>query len=311
MSEFGIPYMGSKAKIAKSICMKLPKADHFYDLFGGGFSMTHCMIKDFSHKYKTFHYNEIKSDVVGLVNRSIAGEFSYDRFKPEWISRDEFFKRKDHDAYVRCLWSFGNDQKGYLFGREIEAYKKSLHMAVVFNEFNDFAEKLLGFNTWPVYAKTIKQRRLFVRQKVAYDAKKNPLKGRGDLQQLERLEQLEQLQQLEQLERLGQLDRLEQLEQLQRLTTSSLSYDQVDIKPNSIIYCDIPYENTADYGNFFNRSKFLDWAANHSEPVYISEYNVSDPRFKMVYTIDKRSLLNIATKDNHTVKQEKLYWNGK
>lgn len=306
MSEFGIPYMGSKDKIAKSICMKLPKADHFYDLFGGGFSITHCMIKEFSHKYKTFHYNEIKSDVVDLVNRSIAGEFSYDRFKPEWISRDEFFKRKDHDAYVKCLWSFGKNQKTYLFGREIEAYKKSLHIAVVFNEFDETASKVLGFESWPVYAKTIKQKRLFVRQKVFFDGKKRNSKIKdGELRRFQQINQLEALEQLQKLNELKNLDRLHQL------TTSSLSYDQVEIKSNSVIYCDIPYQGTADYGNLFNRSKFLDWAANHSEPVFISEYNVSDTRFQIVYTIDKRSMLAQKTKDNHTVKQENLYWNGK
>ena len=34
--NYGIPYKGSKNKIAESIIAQLPSAKHFYDLFGGG-----------------------------------------------------------------------------------------------------------------------------------------------------------------------------------------------------------------------------------------------------------------------------------
>ena len=33
---YGLPYMGSKNKIAKNIVRLLPKADNLYDLFCGG-----------------------------------------------------------------------------------------------------------------------------------------------------------------------------------------------------------------------------------------------------------------------------------
>jgi len=310
MSDYGIPYMGSKDKIAPSICMMLPKATHFYDLFGGGFSMTHCMLERFPHKYSNFHYNEIKSDVVDLVKRAISGEFNYDVFKPAWVSREYFFAKKDSDAYIRCLWSFGNNQRTYLFGG-IEAYKRSSHQAVVFDEFDEAAIKVLGFDRWPKVVKTIKHRRLYWRQKVAFNS--NGMK-RGDLEQLQQLERLQQLQQLQQLERLEQLqqleqlERLERLEQLQRLSFYAKSYDEINILPNSVVYCDIPYEDTSDYGKF-DRKKFLDWAASRDFPVYISEYNISDNRFKNVYSIDKRSMLEGSLKGNRN-KSEKLYWNG-
>jgi hypothetical protein len=291
--------MGSKDKIAASLALNFPQADNFYDLFGGGFSMTHYMLVNKSKRYKNFHYNEINADIVELVKKAIAGDFNYDRFKPEWISREDFFKRKDTDAYVRCIWSFGNNQKCYLFGKEIEEYKKSMHMAVVFDQFDDLAKQVLGFNKWPSIAKTIKQRRIYLRQKVKFNSKGMK---RGDLQQLEQLQRLQQLQQLQQLER------LQQLQQLQQLSFSAKDYREVDIKKNSVVYCDIPYKGTADYLNQFNHKDFYDWAMSRNFPVYVSEYSLDDNRFKLVYSVDKRSLLSSDKSVGN--KSEKLFWNG-
>ena len=38
--NYGIPYMGSKNKIAADIIRLLPEAGHFYDLFAGGCAVT-------------------------------------------------------------------------------------------------------------------------------------------------------------------------------------------------------------------------------------------------------------------------------
>ena len=309
--NYGIPYMGSKSKIAASIAMNFPKAENFYDLFGGGFSMTHYTMIRCKHKFKNFFYNEINSDVVDLVKKAIDGEFSYKVFKPEFVTRDEFFKRKDSDAYIRCLWSFGNSQKSYLFSKEIEPYKKSMHNAVVFDEFDDISRAVIGDN-WPKKVDSIYLRRLFIRQKIEYFRKTNTLPviitNFLNEKQLQRLQQLQQLQQLEQLEQLERLQQLEQLEQLQQLHTSSLSYEDVEIEGNSIVYCDIPYKDTASYLIDFDHDKFYDWAASRNFPVFISEYEIPDDRFKLIYQIKKRSLLQSV---GVNVKIEKLYWNGK
>ena len=299
MANYGLPYMGSKSDIVASIALNFPSAENFYDLFGGGFAVTHYMLKNKSHRYKNFHYNEIKIDVVELVKKATNGDFNYDKFKPDWISREDFLARKDTDAYVRCLWSFGNNQKHYLFGEDIEPYKRSLHMAVVFDEFDDTAQQVIKLKEWPKEVSTITQRRLYIRQRVKFD------KPHLRPTELERLQRLQQLQQLEQLERLQQL---QQLQQLQRLSFSSFSYEQVAIKPNSVVYCDIPYQGTNDYGAFEHR-QFFDWAASRTFPVYISEYNIDDSRFKLVYEIERKTKLSHKGQTAHH--SEKLYWNGK
>ena len=306
MSNYGMPYMGSKDGIISSISPFLPEAENFYDIFGGGGSVTHFMMLNKSNKYRYFHYNEIVESTANLFKDAIDGKYSYDIFKPEWVSRDDFFKRKDHDAYIRICWSFGNIQRCYLFGKEIEQYKRSIHQAVVFSEFNDIAIKYLGIKSWPTNVDTIKKRRAYLRQKIKFNFK---LEKIGRIKRLQQLEQLERLQQLQQLQRLERLQQLEQLEQLERLVITSKSYDQIEIKPNSVIYCDPPYKNTTSYLNSFNKNLFLDWAANIDYPLFISEYDINDSRFDLIYTVEKRSMLSADKTVGN--KLEKLYWNRK
>ena len=39
------------------------------------------------------------------------------------ITREEFEQLKDTDAYVKYIWSFGNNGSGYLWGKDIEQIK--------------------------------------------------------------------------------------------------------------------------------------------------------------------------------------------
>ena len=71
MSNWGIPYMGSKRKLVKKLCPIFPRADHFYDLFGGGFSITHFMIKHRKKDYKHFHFNEIRKGMTEFIKDCI------------------------------------------------------------------------------------------------------------------------------------------------------------------------------------------------------------------------------------------------
>ena len=84
-----------------------------------------------------------------------------------------------------------------------------------------------------------------------------------------------------------------------------MSYDQVKIKPNSIIYCDPPYLGTAKYDEIFDHRVFLNWCADQKVPVFISEYRIVDERFRLVFKIKKRSLLG----GHKQQKIEKVYAN--
>lgn len=312
--NYGLPYQGSKSSICDELLKQLPKADHFYDLFGGGGAVSHAAV--LNQKWKLVHYNEIDTRVATLLQAAVRGDYSYDIFKPEWVSREEFFLRKDSDAYVGLCWSFGNDQRTYLYGKGIESYKKSMHQAVVFGEFDDLAKQVFGFTEWCPDL-NITGRRLFLRSLIPKLIEKgipdflipfiNQKKSNPAL--LQRLQQLQSLQSLERLQRLQSLEALERLEGLEGLTTTSKDYRDVEVLPNSIVYCDIPYENTRDYLTPFDREAFLNWAASAEFPVYISEYGVKDKRFIEVWQKPKRSLMaQNSSGTDHPL--EKLYWNG-
>jgi site-specific DNA-adenine methylase len=299
MAKYGIPYMGSKGSHAEQILSLIPEADNLYDLFGGGFSISHCALSSFRKKWKHVHYNEIKADVVDLVIKAINGDFNYSKFKPKWISKEEFKQKKDQDAYIRLIWSFGNNQKNYLFNPELEFFKKSVHNAVVFSEFDQTAKELLGFDRWPDGYGSIKKRRIFYRSALRGKMRSEfSAKTRHELADLQQLEQLQQLQQLE------------RLQQLEPFSTSSLDYRKVPIKENSVIYCDPPYKGTADYGNGFNSTEFLIWAKEHKTPIFISEYEIKHPGFFRIYAKTTIKKLTAKTKSGERgVAIENLYAN--
>ena len=90
MAKYGLPYMGSKSKICDDIICLFPRADNFYDIFGGGFSITQAMLERRSSHYKKFYFNEIRPGICDLIKDAIAGKYNYDVFSPDWISKDKF-----------------------------------------------------------------------------------------------------------------------------------------------------------------------------------------------------------------------------
>ena len=133
--RYGLPYKGSKSKLAAKIFEIFPTAENFYDLFAGGCAMTHFAI---AHKnYKRIIANDINAGPVQLFRDAIEGKFENER---RWISRDDFFRLKDSEPYVRYVWSFGNNGEHYLYSKEVEPWKKALHFARVLGNFDLFNE---------------------------------------------------------------------------------------------------------------------------------------------------------------------------
>ena len=93
--------------------------------------MTHYALEH--KKYKKIILNDINPKPTQLFRDAINGKY---KNETRWISREDFFKLKDTDPYVRYCWSFGNNGEGYLYSREIEPWKKALHFARVLGDFS-------------------------------------------------------------------------------------------------------------------------------------------------------------------------------
>ena len=91
------------------------------------------------------------------------------------------------------------------------------------------------------------------------------------------------------------------------LTTSALSYDEVEIVAGDIVYADPPYANTGhDYGQTFDHAKFWDWVATRNFPVYVSEYNAPEG-FVDIFRKEKMRLGNGGNSAKYGKALEKVF----
>lgn len=271
--------MGSKNKIAKWVIEHLPKKENLYDLFGGGGAITHCACE--SGKFKHVIYNELDPLTFKAFDMAIHGLFENEK---RWISREDFNKLKNKDPYVAICFSFGNNLRDYCYSEKTEKLKKALHYAICFDDFSLLEN--LGVNIDHNLAGRIK-----ITSAIKELLKLNKL-------QMQNLEALNRLQSLERLES------LQHLQHLQHLDLTNKDYADVQIKENSVIYCDPPYKNTGKYRMDFNYENFYSWCRKQKELVIISEYNMPDD-FICVAQREKRSLM---CKDDKTIKKtEKLF----
>ena len=332
IEQLRIPYMGSKRKIAKQLFEKMleikPNAKYFFDLFGGGGAMSFFALQ----MGLEVHYNEKQKGLVDLIKyilkRCKEGKTSNYGIFPdhfyEFITREKFKELKDEDSiegqFARICYSFGNNQRDYLFG-EVEELKHLLHNAVIFNDKDSLNKlnkaissdlKLSKKTTWNERRHDYTSQ---IRNKLPSKSLKEfqSLKKAEQLQELERLKDLRasgQLQQLQQLEQLQRLQQLERLQQLPKFNITNLSFEQVSINTpleETIIYLDPPYRGTVSYlekevliediDNYFKNSPY---------DCFMSEYNAP---FNSVLEIKKESLLNNTNLKERKFVLERLYYN--
>lgn len=128
--KYGLPYKGSKNKLAKRILALMPRAEHFIDLFCGGCAVSHCALT--MGKYPHVHVNDADWRPVTLFMDVLQGRYADE---DRWISREDFARLKDKDPYVAVVWSFGNNMRDYLYSRDIEPLKRAIHYAIFYSDY--------------------------------------------------------------------------------------------------------------------------------------------------------------------------------
>ena len=272
-----------------------PNAKYFFDLFGGGGAMSFFALQI---GLKT-HYNEKQKGLVDLINYILErsknkqfGEFGIfpDDFY-DFIDREEFKILKDEDSikgqFARICYSFGNNQRDYMFGN-VEELKHLAHNIVVFQDKESLQKfnQALKCNFILSSKKTINQRRS------DFAAQVNAGEDRFELQQLQ------------------QLERLERLERFPTFGITNLDFQEVKIETpieETIIYLDPPYRGTASYLEGALHSEIDHYFSNSPYSCFMSEYNAP---FDSVLEIRKESLLNNTEVERKFV-IEKLFWNKK
>lgn len=193
-------------------------------------------------------YNELDKTVADMFCAALVGDREW--VKTLMISRDEFMaiKKKEiksvDDELKLLVNSFGNDRSSCLYSKELSDVKYNLAKQIV-----DIDDVFSGYKQTDTYKNAVKQ--------------------------VEKLQQLTQLQQLE------------QLQELQRLEVNNKDYRAYSELNGAVIYLDPPYENSTNKykGGSFDSIAFYDWAFEMAKnnTVLISSYEISDPRFEVVY----------------------------
>ena len=269
-----------------------PKAKYFIDLFGGGGAMSFAALQ----KGLEVIYNEKQTDLVNFIRfifdcikepKSEYGIFPAEYYN--FITRKEFIELREQEGnyaqFARICYSFGNDQRSYLFNPKIEKHKHLGHNIVVHKCTQSLKEFNKLFNTDLTFSEkqNWNDRRLDFR---------SYLTSRNKRLELERLEQLERLQRLEQLQ--------------QNITFYNLDYKDVPILTpieETIVYLDPPYRGTAKYIEGICHKELDEYFANLPYLAFMSEYNAP---FDIIYR--KKTASNMATNKPKQV-CESLYVN--
>ena len=104
---YGVPYRGSKNRIAKDIIDILPSGHRFVDLFAGGCAITHAAI--LSGKWNMILSNDL-CPLRGQTLFRLACQGEYNNEKYYRIpTKQEFYEKRDVEPHMVSVWGWNAD----------------------------------------------------------------------------------------------------------------------------------------------------------------------------------------------------------
>ena len=316
-------YANKKRWIDRETFQKLKDVDPYvrYCWSFGNNGIDYLYVQQVEPWKKALHYARVFGDTSLLRNIGIDGDGSRadvlaheseykDKYIRWWLSHQKYSPAELDELIKNAKADIERDEeelRAYL----LKALKSSgLTQAEVQRRLGtQMAGHYFGRSQWEFPTREMYQRmQEFMPLTDDYNELVGLYRLRQSLQSLESLQSLQSLESLQRLQRLESLQRLQSLQSLQRLEISFESYENVKIPENSVIYADIPYQDT-DCGSYegFDHESFFNWAAKQKTPVFISSYKVEDERFTCVFECDKRSLSN--GKGSRKLMKERIYAN--
>lgn len=266
--RYGIPYKGSKNRIAKWVVSNLPANDTLVDMFAGGCAVTHCAM--LSGKFRRIIANDI-GDGPEIFGKALSGEIDISRFP---LTRNEFDKTTD--TLSRLVYSFGNDQTSYTYSNKRE-------------EVCVAAERV-------IYGQTVEDRYkayvAFVRALEQYFINVDNVSWNDFvLQATRRVNRLLEI----------EMDNSRSAE----FESSQVDYTALKIPENSTVYADPPYKGTTtkQYKVDFDYDAFEDWLASVDFPVFVSEYTCPNGCVE----IARKWRVSTTSHTNHTRVIERIF----
>lgn len=94
---------------------------------------------------------------------------------------------------------------------------------------------------------------------------------------------------------------------MSELHTTIGDYRDLEILPDSVIYCDPPYKFNRGYGDaeYFDHEAFYDWCEKQTALVLISEYWMPEDRFVCIAEFERKSTFSAT--NNSLSRIEKVF----
>lgn len=326
--KYGLPYMGSKNKLAVRILDCLPRGGTLVDLFCGGCAVSHAAMC--LGRYDHIIINDRDWRCPTLFMDALQGKFKDER---RWISREDFHRLKATDPYVAFVWSFGNNLRNYLYGEDIEPFKRAIHYAIYFDDVEP--ARAFGLDLeWVLSIHGERQRYLAIKHYLQRGGAGVPFPMLGGMpcntdsdMQICRTEDVQSAQNAATVQAVGGGDfmsntsrgkrRLWELQHIEasasnhqtgegggQIDALSMDYRDVYIPDTAIIYADPPHKGTQVYDEHtaFDYDAFYDWCGQQTRPLFISEYAMPEDRFRCIAKFNHRSTL-CASANNPVVER--------
>lgn len=274
--SYGLPYKGSKNRIAKWVVSNLPANDTLVDIFAGGCAVTHCAM--LSGKFRRVIANDI-GDGPEIFWKALRGEIDTSDFP---LTREEF--KKTTDTLSRLIYSYGNNTLDYTYSKKCE------DVCVA-------AERV-------IYGKTIEERysayREFFRVLERYLSSGNKVDRN--------ISELRSIQNAIRLPGIERYNRVRDIKGAGRSTTFenvNVDYRSLNVPDKSTVYADPPYRGTRtnQYKFDFDYGAFEGWLASVDFPVFVSEYTCP----KGCVEVARRETVSLAGHSNRTRVVERIF----
>ena len=237
MTRYGLPYKGSKNKIAKRLIEFIPRTENFVDMMCGGASVSQY-IKE--HRPETnVHLNDVDEQLIEFL-RLIDGNGWHGI--EHFIPREEFARLKDSRFDVSVCFSFGNDRKTYLYSWNKEFLMWRLE------------DRLIKDGLPESYERFLKEKNKYPDVDVKY------------MRAVQRISSIFRFQ-----ERMNG-----KFASISCGTYFDYRFSDGMTPDNTVVYCDIPYRDTESrqYSERFHHERFYWWVRNSRYVCVTSEFSM-------------------------------------